>query len=87
MDAASKQALFESGKEGSRYGGEVTSADQDGMTLASKLDIPRRVVWSKTRKTITIDGVDGDAQRPRTVLECQEVAPRTMIEFYRESER
>jgi len=85
MDAASKQALFERGREGRGYRGEVTDAGQDGMTLAMNFDVPRRVVWSKSRQTITIEGVEGDAQRPRTVLKCQDVAPRTMIEFYRKS--
>ena len=87
MDAASKQALFEPGKDGRTYRGEVTDAGQDEMTLAMNFDIPRRVVWSKSRQTITIEGVEGDAQRPRTVMKCQEVAPRTMIEFYRKPQR
>jgi hypothetical protein len=87
MDAASRQALFEPGKEGRTYRGEVTNAGQDEMTLAMNFDIPRRVVWSKNRQTITIEGLEGDAQRPRTVVKCQEVAPRTMIEFYRKAQR
>jgi hypothetical protein len=87
MDAASRQALFERGKEGRTYRGEVVDAGQDGMTLVMNFDVPRRVVWSKSLQAITIEGIDGDAQRPRTVMKCQEVAPRTMIEFYRKSQR
>jgi hypothetical protein len=87
MDAASKQALFERGKEGRSYQGEVTDAGQDEMTLTINFDVPRRVVWSKSRQTITIEGIESDAQRPRTVLKCQDIAPRTMIEFYRMSRR
>jgi len=75
MDAASKQALFERGKEGRTYRGEVTGAGQDEMTLAMNFDIPRRVVWSKSRQTITIEGVEGDAQRPRTVMNVRKSRP------------
>lgn len=87
MDAASKQALFERGKEGRGYRGEVTDAGQDEVTLSMNFDVPRRVVWSKSRQTITIEGIEGDALRPRTVMQCREVAPRTMIEFHRELQR
>ncbi|MEH2528374.1 MULTISPECIES: hypothetical protein [unclassified Bradyrhizobium] len=87
MDAASKQALFERGKEGRGYRGEVTDVGQDGVTLSMNFDVPRRVVWSKSRQTVTIEGIEGDAARPRTVMQCQEVAPRTMIEFHRRPRR
>ncbi|MEY9591314.1 hypothetical protein ABIA06_003605 [Bradyrhizobium yuanmingense] len=87
MDAASKQALFERGKEGRGFRGEVTDAGQDEVTLSMNFEVPRRVVWSRSRQTITIEGIDGDAARPRTVVQCQEVPPRTMMEFYRESQR
>ena len=87
MDAASKQALFERGKEGRGYGGEVTDVGQDEIALAMNFDVPRRVVWSKSRQTITIEGIEGDTERPRTVMQCQEVAPRTMIEFHRKPQR
>lgn len=87
MDAASKQALFERGKEGRGYRGEVTDAGQDEVTLSMNFDVPRRVVWSRSRQTVTIEGIEGDAVRPRTVMQCQEVAPRTMIEFHRDPQR
>jgi hypothetical protein len=87
MDAASKQALFERGKEGRGYRGEVTDVGQDGITLSMNFEVPRKVVWSKSRQTITIEGIEGDSARPRTVMQCQEVAPRTMIEFYRKPQR
>lgn len=87
MDAASKQVLLEPGKEGRTYRGEVIDAGQDGMKLTINFDVPRRAEWSKSRQTITIEGIEGDAQRPRKVMMCQDVAPRTMIEFYRKSQR
>ncbi|MCP3369806.1 hypothetical protein [Bradyrhizobium cajani] len=87
MDAASKQALFERGKEGRGYRGEVTDAGQDEVTLSMNFDVPRRVVWSRSRQTITIEGIEGDASRPRTVMQCQEVPPRTMMEFHRDPQR
>lgn len=87
MDAVSKRALYERDKGGRSFPGEVTDAGQDGMTLAVQFDVPRRVVWSKSRQTMTIEAIEGDAARPRTVMNCQEAAPRTMIEFYRESPR
>ncbi|WP_027573117.1 hypothetical protein [Bradyrhizobium sp. WSM1743] len=87
MDAASKQALFERGKEGRGFRGEVTDAGQDEVTLSMNFDVPRRVVWSRSRQTITIEGIEGDAARPRTVMQCQEIPPRTMMEFYRVPQR
>ncbi|ALK08427.1 hypothetical protein [Blastochloris viridis] len=82
MDAASKQALFERGREGRMFEGEVTDADQDEITLSMNFEVPRKVVWSKSRQTITIEGIEGDANRPRTVMQCQEVAPRTMMVYH-----
>lgn len=87
MDAASKTALYERGKEGRGFRGEVTDAGQDEVTLSMNFEVPRRVVWSRSRQTITIEGIDGDAARPRTVVQCQEIPPRTMMEFYRDSQR
>jgi hypothetical protein len=87
MDDTSKQALFERGKEGRGYQGEVKDVSQDRITLTINFDVPRQIVWRKSRRTITIDGVDGDPNRPRTVLQCEEVPPRTMIEFYRRPQR
>ena len=87
MDAASKQALFERGKEARGFRGEVTDTNQDEVMLSMNFDLPRRVVWSRSRKTITIDAIEGDAARPRTVMQCEEVPPRTMIEFYRGPQR
>lgn len=87
MDAASKTALYERGREGRGFRGEVTDSGQDEVTLSMNFDVPRRVVWSRNRQTITIEGIDGDASRPRTVVQCEEVAPRTMMEFYRDPQR
>lgn len=87
MDAASKQAIFERGKEARGFRGEVTDAGQDEVMLSMNFDVPRRIVWSRSRKTITIEGIEGDAARPRTVMQCEEVPPRTMIELYRDPQR
>jgi len=82
MDAASKQAVFERGKEGRLYQGAVTDVQQDEVTLSMNFDVPRRIVWNKSRQTITIEGIEGDAARPRGVMQCQEVAARTMIVYH-----
>ena len=87
MDAASKQALYERGKEGRAYRGEVTDANQDEIKLLMNFDVPRHVVWNKTRQTITIEAVEGSASSPLSVTQCQEITPRTMIEFHRKSRR
>lgn len=87
MDAASKQALYERGKEGRAYRGEVTDVSQDEIKLLMNFDLPRHVVWNKTRQTITIEGIEGDASSPRTVVQCQEITPRTMMEFHRRPQR
>ncbi|AWM09547.1 hypothetical protein [Bradyrhizobium symbiodeficiens] len=87
MDAASKTALYERGREGRGFRGEVTDAGQDEVTLSMNFDVPRRVVWSRSRQTIAIEGIEGDAARPRTVMRCEEVPPRTMIELYRAPQR
>ncbi|KYG97399.1 hypothetical protein [Bradyrhizobium sp. DOA1] len=87
MDVASKQALFERGQEARGFRGEVTDASQDEVMLLMNFDVPRRIVWSRMSKTITIEGITGDAARPRTVIQCEEVPPRTMIEVYRGPQR
>lgn len=87
MDTTSKQALFERGEEARGFRGEVIDAGQDEVLLSMNFDVPRRVVWSRSRQTITIEGIEGDAARPRTVMRCEEVPPRTMIEFYRDQQR
>ena len=83
MDAASKQALYERGKEGRAYRGEVTDANQDEIKLLMNFDVPRHVVWNKVRQSITIEGVEGNASSPRSVTQCEEITPRTMIELHR----
>jgi hypothetical protein len=80
MDAASKRAIFERGPIGSLYEGVVAAVDDDEIALDMKFGRSRRVVWSKSRKTITIE--DGNATKPHTVMLCQEVAPRTMIVYH-----
>lgn len=87
MDAASKTALHERGREGRGFRGEVTDAGPDEVTLSMNFDVPRRVVWSRSRQTITIEGIEGDTARPRTVMQCQEIPPRTMMEFHRAPQR
>ncbi|RTE91116.1 MULTISPECIES: hypothetical protein [Bradyrhizobium] len=82
MDAASKQAIFERGKEGQLYRGEVTDVSSDEIALVMNFDVPRRVVWNKSRQTITFEGIEGDVSRPRGVMQCEEVAPRTMIVYH-----
>jgi hypothetical protein len=84
MDVGSKRAIFERGGEGSLYQGEVISSRNDDIDLVMQFGSqPSRVTWSKANQTITIEAVAGDNQRPRTVLQCQEIAPRTMIEYYK----
>ncbi|TWI05492.1 hypothetical protein IQ17_02992 [Bradyrhizobium daqingense] len=87
MDVASKQALFERGQEARGFRGEVTDASQDEVTLLMNFDVPRRIVWNRISKTITIESIAGDAARPRTVMHCEEVPGRTMIEIYRDPQR
>jgi len=82
MDVASKRALFERGAEGRSFRGEVTEATRDEIRLLMDFDKPSHVVWNKNSQTMMIEGSDGDAAPPRTVLKCQEIAPRTMIELY-----
>jgi hypothetical protein len=84
MDVESKRAVFERGGQGSLYEGQVISAHDDDINLLMQFDgHPRQVTWTKGNQTITIEGVPGDSQRPRKTAQCQEIAPRTMIEFYK----
>jgi hypothetical protein len=84
MDVESKRAIFERGGQGSSYGGEVTSARDDDIVLQMQFDgHPRQVTWSKESQTMTSEGIAGDSERPRTTMQCQEIAPRTMIEYYK----
>jgi hypothetical protein len=84
MDAESKSAIFERGGRGQLYEGQVISVRGDDIDLLMQFgDHPRQVTWSKEKQTITIEGVPGDSQRPRKTEHCQEITPRTMIEYYK----
>ena len=84
MDVESKKAVFERGGQGSLYEGEVVSARGDDIDLLMQFGAyPRRVTWSKGSQTITIEGIPGDSERPRGTMQCKEIAPRTMIEYYK----
>jgi hypothetical protein len=84
MDVDSKRAILERGGQGSLYEGEVTSSQGKDIDLLMRFENhPRRVTWSQGSQTITIDGVAGDKERPSTTMQCQEITPRTMIEYYK----
>ncbi len=82
MDVESKRTIFERGGQGQAYEGEVTSSRGEGITLLMRFgNQPRQVTWSAGSQTITIEGVEGDPERPRTTMRCEQIAPRTMIEL------
>lgn len=83
MDVESKTALFERGGRGRLYQGKVTEVRGDDIVLLMNFDTPRQVLWNRSHQTITIEGIDGDRERPRTVMQCEEIAPRTMIEYHK----
>jgi hypothetical protein len=84
IDTESKRAIFERGGRGALYEGQVISTRGDEINMVLQFGgHPRRVTWSKGNQTITIEGVAGDSQRPHSTLQCQEIAPRTMIEYYK----
>jgi hypothetical protein len=82
MDVGSKQAIFERGKTGRGFQGEVTDVSDDEIALFMKFEVPRKVVWNRSRQTITIEGIENDASRPRTIMQCQEIEPRTMLVYH-----
>ena len=84
MDVPTRRALFERGREGRTFEGEVTDVAGDEITLLMQFDQPTRVVWSKNHQTITVMGIEGDRDRPGKVMPCEEVSPRTMMSRHRE---
>jgi hypothetical protein len=84
MDVDSKRAMFERGGRGSLYRGQVISVHNGDIDLVMEFGgHPRQMTWSKATHTLTIEAAAGDGQRPRMVLQCQEIPPRTMIEYYK----
>jgi len=83
MDVDTKKVMFERGRMGRAFGGEVTNASNDEIAFLMAFEVPRRGVWSRSRQTITFEGIENDVSHPRKTMQCQEVEPRTMI-VYRE---
>lgn len=83
MDPESKRALFDRGAEGRLYQGEVTAVRGDDIELLMKFDTPSKVLWNKRRQTITFESIDGSSGKPSRTIQCEEAAPRTMIEYHK----
>jgi hypothetical protein len=84
IDVESKRAIFDRGGGGSLYEGEVTSSRGDEIDLLMQFGgHARKVRWSSSSKTLTMGGIAGDKERPTTTKHCEEIAPRTMIEYYK----
>jgi hypothetical protein len=83
MDPESKRALFDRGGQGRSYEGEVTAVRGDDIDLLMKFDTPSRVLWRGSRKTITVESIDGSSGKPSKTMQCEEAAPRTMIEYHK----
>ena len=82
MDPEAKRAIFER-DHGRMFGGEVTAVHGDDIVLLMKFDTPTRVLWSKNRQTITAESIDGNSPRFSRTMQCEETAPRTMIEYHK----
>jgi len=83
MDVDSKKVIFERGGLGSLYEGAVTSAEDDNINLLMNYGgTSGRLSWNRSRQLLTIEDVIGGAE-PRKTLPCREIAPRTMIEYYK----
>lgn len=79
MDLDSKRAIFE--REGGRlFQGEITAIRGGDIELQLNGADPGRFLWSSSDRTITFQGIDGKKGTPK---QCEEIAPRTMIEFYK----
>jgi hypothetical protein len=82
MDPESKKALFER-DGGSMREGEVAAVSGDEIDLLMRWDTPGHVLWSKSRRTITLESFDGKGGKSLKTLQCEETAPRTMIEYHK----
>jgi len=80
MDPESKRALFDRGRNPPSYEGEVTAVRGDDIDLMMKFDHPNKILWNKSRQTITVNSNSG---KPPQTLQCEETAPRTMIEYHK----
>lgn len=79
MDPESKRALYERDGGGS-YEGEVTAVRGDEIDLRLERTTPGQYLWSRSRQTVTFEGIDGKKGTPKS---CEEIAPRTMIEYHK----
>jgi hypothetical protein len=78
MDLESKRALFER-DQGPIYQAEVTDVRGDDIDIRMTEGTPGRIWWSRSDRTVTFESIDGSRGTPKA---CEEIAPRTMIEYY-----
>jgi hypothetical protein len=88
MDLESKKAVFERGAIGRLYGGEVASANDNKINLLMRFGgDPRPVSWDRSSQVLTVEGFIqgpvGGLKPNQSTMQCQEIAPRTMIEYYK----
>ena len=66
------------------YVGKVMSAQDDRVDLLMDWrGSSGQLSWNKGSQTITFDTVGSDGRRSTNSLPCEEIAPRTMIEYYK----
>jgi len=84
FDPDSKEAVWERGGQGMMYVGKVMSAQDDRVDLLMDWrGSSGQLSWNKGSQTITFDTVGSDGRRSTNSLPCEEIAPRTMIEYYK----
>jgi hypothetical protein len=79
LDTDSKRAAYER-DGGSFYPAKVVAVQDDSIELQLTETGSGKVLWNKNAKTITLEGADGKKGTPKP---CEEIAPRTMIDFYK----
>jgi hypothetical protein len=79
LDTDSKRAVYERDGGGS-YPANVVAVQDDSIELQLTETGSGKVLWNRNAKTITFEGVDGKKGTPKP---CEEIAPRTMIDFYK----
>jgi hypothetical protein len=79
LDTDSKRGMYERDGGGS-YPAMVVAVQDDRIELQMTETASGKVLWNKNTKSITFEGIDGKKGTPKP---CEEIAPRTMIEFHK----
>ncbi|MBR0696988.1 hypothetical protein [Bradyrhizobium lablabi] len=87
FDTASAKVLLQR-QHGPSYDGKIDKVEGDRVRFRlsdsrlSEEQQKREMVWDRSGRTLSIEGVPGDPSRPAGVWQCEQIKSQTMLEYY-----